>query len=104
MDDLEALLPVITKYHVTNLYRTDSCEYVVYSRGAFVTDPASPDCEIDIDGPHPRLAIDAQARTDLDAIYREIRAPRREAPSGLSAIPAGRRRGSRGLVWLPLVH
>jgi hypothetical protein len=35
-----------------------------------VTDPASFDCEIDVDGPHPRSAIDAQARTDLDAIYR----------------------------------
>ena len=68
---IQALFPTLSQYGVTNLYRTDECEYVVYSRGAFVTDPASFDCEIDVEGPHPRVAIDAQARIDLDAIYRE---------------------------------
>jgi hypothetical protein len=67
--DLEALFPTLAQYRVTNLYRTDECEYIVYARGAFVTDPGSPDCEIDVEGPQPRSAIDAQARTDLDAIY-----------------------------------
>lgn len=70
VDDLEALFPTLARYRVTNLYRSDKCEYFVYARGAFVTDPASLDCEIDVEGPYPRVAIDAQARTDLDAIYR----------------------------------
>lgn len=69
--DLEAMFPTLAQYRVTNLYRTDDCEYIAYARGAFVTDPASFDCEIDVEGPHPRSAIDAQARDDLDAIYRE---------------------------------
>ena len=70
VNDLEALFPTLAQYHVTNLYRTDECEYIAYARGAFVTDPDSDACGIDADGPHPRSAIDAQARTDLDAIYR----------------------------------
>jgi hypothetical protein len=69
--DLEALFPTFAQYGVTNLYRLDECEYIAYARGAFVTDPASPDCEIDVEGPHPREAIDGQAQADLDAIYAE---------------------------------
>jgi hypothetical protein len=68
--DLKALFPTLAQYRVTNLYRTDQCEYIVYARGALVTDPTSFDCEIDVEGPHPRGAIDEQARTDIDAIYR----------------------------------
>jgi hypothetical protein len=35
--DLEALFPTLAQYRVTNLSRTDECEYIVYARGAFVT-------------------------------------------------------------------
>lgn len=68
---LEGLFPVLAKYRVTNLYRTDECEYIAYERGTFVTDPESVDCEIDVEGPYPRTAFDAHARADLDAIYAE---------------------------------
>jgi hypothetical protein len=67
--DLQAIFPTLAQYRVTNLYRTDECEYIVYARGAFVTDPDDVDCEIDLDGPRPRGAIDRQARVDLDSIY-----------------------------------
>lgn len=56
---------------MTNLYRTDECEYIAYDRGTFVTNPDSVDCDIDVEGPYPRTAFDAQARADLDAIYAE---------------------------------
>lgn len=69
VSDFEAVFPTLESYGVTNFYRTDQCEYIVYSRGAFVTDPDSEACEIDVDGPYPRSVIDAQARADLDAIY-----------------------------------
>jgi hypothetical protein len=69
--DLQALLPTLAAYRVTNMYITDKCEYIVYEHGAFVSDPASSDCEMDVDGPYPRAAIDSQARADLDAIYVE---------------------------------
>lgn len=71
VDGIEAVFPTLAEYHVTNLYRTDECEYIAYARGAFVTDPDAFECEIDVEGPYPRRAIDYQARADLDAIYRE---------------------------------
>ncbi len=67
--DLQALLPTLATYHVTNFMHLDGCEYIAYARGAFVTDPSAPACQVDVDGPSPRRPIDAQARTDLDAIY-----------------------------------
>lgn len=68
--DAEALFPTLAQYGVTNLYRTDECEYIAYARGAFVTNPDSDDCQIDVEGPYPRARIGEQARADLDAIYR----------------------------------
>jgi hypothetical protein len=67
--DLQALLPTLAAYHVTNMYITENCEYIVYAHGAFVSDPTSSECDIDVDGPYPRAPIDTQARADLDAIY-----------------------------------
>lgn len=49
-----------------------------------MTDPGSSACEIDIDGPSPRMPFDDQARTDLDAIYRELE---RHGPKLQSAFP-----------------
>lgn len=69
--DLEAVFPTLAEYGVTNFYRTDECEYLVYRRGAFTTAPDTFECEIDVLGPNDRSPIDDQARADLDAIYRE---------------------------------
>lgn len=69
--DLEALLPTLAAYGVTHLHRTDECEYIIYSRGAFTSVPGAFDCDIDVEGPQQRSEIDDQARADLDAIYRE---------------------------------
>ena len=67
---LEALFPTLGDYQVTRFFRTEDCEYVVYERGAFVTEPASPLCSIDHEGPADRKRIDDEVRGDLDAIYR----------------------------------
>ena len=69
--DLEALFPTLAEYGVTNYYRTNECEYIVYGRGAFTTAPDTFECDIDVEGPRQRSQIDDQARADLDAIYRE---------------------------------
>ena len=69
--DLEALFPTLAGYGVTHLHRTDECEYMVYSRGAFTSVPGAFDCDLDVEGPQQRGEIDDQARADLDAIYRE---------------------------------
>jgi hypothetical protein len=76
--DLQDLMPTLATYHVTNFMRVDGCEYIAYARGAFVTDPSLLACEVDVDGPSPRKPIDAQARADLDAIYRAQRGPQLE--------------------------
>lgn len=75
---LAAVFPTLAEYQVSRLYTTDGCEYIVYERGAFVTDPASEECQIDVEGPYPRSPIDTETRGALDAIYRasEVHGPR----------------------------
>ena len=46
----------------------DGCDYLVYERGAFVTNPTSASCVIDVFGPQARAAFDEQAKSDLQAL------------------------------------
>ena len=70
---IEAAFPVLAEFEVTGLYRTGDCDYLVYRRGAFVSDPLDPDCDIDVDGPRDRKPFDPQAAADLDALLRPVR-------------------------------
>jgi hypothetical protein len=69
--ELRAIFPVLERLQVTNYWVDDRCEYIAYGRGAFVTNPASSDCQIDLGGPYPRLPFDNQARTDIALIKSE---------------------------------
>ena len=65
---IQSQFQVVEQLRVTNLMIVDGCDYLVYSRGAFMTDPSSRECDVDVLGPHPRVAFDAQARNDLDSV------------------------------------
>jgi len=65
---IQSQFQVVEQLRVTNLMIVDGCDYLVYSRGAFVTDLSSRECDVDVLGPHPRVAFDAQARNDLDSV------------------------------------
>jgi hypothetical protein len=68
---LRSVFPILERLSVTNYWVDERCEYIAYGRGAFVTDPASLECEIDVDGPHPRRPLDDQARADIALIRSE---------------------------------
>ena len=68
---IKADFEVLERLEVTNFMTAEGCDYIAYLRGVFVTDPASDACIVDVDGPHPRLAFDSQARIDLDTVLRE---------------------------------
>jgi hypothetical protein len=68
---VEADFLVLQQLQVTAYMVVPGCDYIAYARGAFVTDPTSPACELDVEGPHPRLPLDEQARSDLILIRGE---------------------------------
>lgn len=70
---LQADFRPIERLHLTRLWVGEGCDYIVYGRGAFVTDPASEGCEIDVGNPTPRVALDAQAKADLTALSSAFR-------------------------------
>ena len=68
--DFEAVMPVLAKHEVADVFRADRCEFIAYRRGVFSTDPSSADCEIHVDTPGERHPIDRETRQVLDEIYR----------------------------------
>jgi hypothetical protein len=70
----QAVMPVLARHEVVDFIRTDQCEFIVYERGAFSTDPGTEACDLHIDMPGIRRPIDAEAREVLDEIYREAEA------------------------------
>ena len=68
--DFETIMPVLAKHEVVDFYRNDRCEFIAYRRGVFSTDPSSIDCEIHVDTPGERHAIEGETRQVLDEIYR----------------------------------
>jgi hypothetical protein len=68
--DFEAVMPVLARHEVVDFYRNDVCEFIAYGRGVFSTDPTSADCEIHVDTPGKRRAIDRETRQVLDEIDR----------------------------------
>jgi hypothetical protein len=71
VDGFESTFAAFERFKVTRLMTLDGCDYLVYGRGAFISDPAHESCQVDLFNPEPRQQFDAQANADLDALVEE---------------------------------
>ncbi len=69
---IERDFDILAELRVTRLMSYDGCDFLLYQRGAFVTDPESDGCRLfDVMNPVQRHPFDAQARADFDMLVRE---------------------------------